>query len=780
MKKIFTLIVLLACFTFESNAQSITRLIGASPFQDSLWVFDTTNFNVIRRLAPSPNSGGPLTGMNGIATNTATGQIFVACKQTAVTGRVLGILNPLTGVVTIVGNLGDNFSSITFNGNNTLLGVTGDGATVPETVYRIDQTNANKTVLRALGNGADGEVICYNATDNMVYHWSGNGTIVYEKFDTSGVTVTAIPIIGATNGETFGACFVGNNKFITSNIGSRFQNFYANGTVTAQYGNSSPDDIRGTTLITCSRAISGFPQLCTGDSTMLTSQATNAASYTWYRNGTMVATGTSPSYFATQPGHYNVIVNDACGTDSTGTGVNVIENPRPVVTILAPQTTICPNSIVPLQGTNDVFMQWYMNGVSLPAENNDFYIATGPGVYNQVVTDTNGCSDSAAVGHTLTAVPDPIVNLGNDISICTGDSITLNAMNSGNYVVWSPTFDTTHTITVNTADTYIATVTTINGCAAKDTLILSVNQLPVVNVGNDTTTCGTPVLLDAGNPGAFYQWCDGSTTQTIVFNTSGTCAVVVVDTNGCYNSDTITVTINILPFVMLSAFDDSLCPADPAISFATSPSGGTLSGPGISGNTFTPVNAGPGNHQITYVYVDGNGCSSSDSLMLTVFPIVNISITASATTVCIDDADVTLNGSPVGGAFSGTGVSGTSFVPGTAGLGAFALSYLYTDPNGCNFGAATSVTVNACVGIEEQATTNGIFIYPNPSNGNVMINLTEASAVMIFNTLGDNVMSIQLAEGNHTLDMTNFAEGIYFVRTQNANGTSTQRMIISR
>src|SRR5437868_6082067 len=90
-------------------SQSITRLVGSSPFQDSVWVFDTTNFVIIRRLGPTPSSGGSLTGMNGITKHPATGELYVVVKQSAVSGRVLGKLNPFTGLVTIIGNLGDNF-----------------------------------------------------------------------------------------------------------------------------------------------------------------------------------------------------------------------------------------------------------------------------------------------------------------------------------------------------------------------------------------------------------------------------------------------------------------------------------------------------------------------------------------------------------------------------------------------------------------------------------------------------------------------------------------------
>jgi hypothetical protein len=780
MKKIFTLFAFLICFGFAADAQTITRLVGASPFQDSLWVFDTTNFNVLRRLAPFPSSGGSLTGTNGIAAHPVTGQIFVVVKQSAVSGRVLGTLDPLTGLVTIVGNLGDNFSSITFNGNNTLLGVTGDGATVPETVYRIDQATAAKTVLRTMGNGADGEVICYNATDNMIYHWSGNGTIIYEKMDTSGVTITGIPIIGSTNGETFGMVFIGNNTFIGSNIGSRFQKWQANGTVGAQYGNTTPDDIRGTALITCSRAIAGTPAFCTGDSTLLTSQATNISSIQWFLNGALIPGATSSTYYASQVGHYNAIISDACGTDSLGTGIDVSENPLPVVNVSSAQTNLCPNDSIQITGTGGGTLQWYLNGNLIPSANSSSYFATAAGVYNMTKTNSNGCTDSAAVGVTIVSVPNPVVNIGNDTAICTGDSITLDAGNNGANFLWSPSGNSLQMETVSTAGPHAVTVTDGNGCSASDTLMLTVNPLPVVNIGNDTTFCGTSIVLDAGNPGASYLWCDGSTTQMITLSSSSVCMVYVTDANACTNTDTITVIMNAPPTVTVTAPNDSLCPAQPAMTLTLSPTGGTLTGPGISGSSFTPINAGPGTHTINYVYTDGNGCTSSDSVMITVFPIVNISMNVSSSTVCVDDANVTLTGSPSGGTFTGTGVSGTAFDPSIAGTGTFLITYMVTDTNSCNFATTQSVTVNACVGITEYDAANGTSLFPNPSNGNVTISLTASSSVMIFNTLGESVMSLQLAQGNHALDMTGLAEGIYFVRTQNANGASTQRLIISR
>lgn len=224
---------------------------GFSPFQDSVWTVDTTlSFAITERRAPTL-SGFTVTGVNSGATHPLTGAIYVIAKVSGVSGRVLCIFNPADATLTSVGNLGDNFSSITFSPTGQLFGVTGDGASVPETLYDIDPANAAKTLLTGLGNGADGEVICYNPDDNMIYHWSGNGTVVFEKvLPVAPYTVTGIPINGATSGETFGAAYVGNGKFLISNISSAFNYIKTDGTWSPAFG-SLPDDFRGLPFLRC-------------------------------------------------------------------------------------------------------------------------------------------------------------------------------------------------------------------------------------------------------------------------------------------------------------------------------------------------------------------------------------------------------------------------------------------------------------------------------------------------------------------------------------------------
>lgn len=133
------------------------------------------------------------------------GTLYAVVRLSGVSGRVLVTIDPTTAVVTQIGNLGDNFATLAFRDDGQLFGVTGDGASVPETLYSIDKFTAAKTLVRSLGAGADGEVIAYHP-DQLFYHWSGNGTVVFESVEAVPPhTVSNIPITGGPSFETFGA-----------------------------------------------------------------------------------------------------------------------------------------------------------------------------------------------------------------------------------------------------------------------------------------------------------------------------------------------------------------------------------------------------------------------------------------------------------------------------------------------------------------------------------------------------------------------------------------------
>ena len=144
-------------------------------------------------------------------------------------------------------------------------------------------------------------------------------------------------------------------------------------------------------------------------------------------------------------------------------------------------------------------------------------------------------------------LPYPIVNLGNDTTICDGDTILLNAQNTGLSYLWHDN-TTQQTHSAASAGTYSVKVT--NGpCSSADTIAVSVVQRPKPNLGPDTIFCaGTQISLDAG-PGLLHIWNTNQYTQAITPDSSGLYTVKVYSSYAaeCPGHDTILITKIISP-----------------------------------------------------------------------------------------------------------------------------------------------------------------------------------------------------------------------------------------
>jgi PKD repeat protein len=102
----------------------------------------------------------------------------------------------------------------------------------------------------------------------------------------------------------------------------------------------------------------------------------------------------------------------------------------------------------------------------------------------------------------------------------------------------------------------------------------------------------------------FYPNVAGVGTHEIIYN--------VTNSYGCTDVDTSEITVMPLPTVEI----DTVFPLqinDPVYTLTATPSGGTFSGNGVSGNTFNPSLAGIGTHEITYTLPpDKYGCEGID------------------------------------------------------------------------------------------------------------------------------------------------------------------------
>ena len=192
--------------------------------------------------------------------------------------------------------------------------------------------------------------------------------------------------------------------------------------------------------------------------------------------------------------------------------------------------------------------------------------------------------------------------------------------------------------------------------------------------GADITLVGSPlggVWSGTGVTGNTFDPSVGTQTLTYTYTEGNTCS----------DSDTTTITVNDLPVVDAGNYGP-VCIDGADITLVGSPLGGTWNGIGVTDNgdgtaIFDPTVANAGN--AIYTYTDENTCADSDLTTITVndLPVVDA---GSYGPVCIDGADITLVGSPVGGVWSGTGVTGNTFDPS---VGTQTLTYTYTNTNDC-------------------------------------------------------------------------------------------------
>ena len=119
-------------------------------------------------------------------------------------------------------------------------------------------------------------------------------------------------------------------------------------------------------------------------------------------------------------------------------------------------------------------------------------------------------------------------------------------------------------------------------------------------------------------------------------------------------------------------------------------SGGTSSDNSV---TLTWLTAGSKTVTVNYTE-DCEGVTPANSI-ITVNPLPTVTWETVLADQCADATNYELTGGmPVGGIYSGIGVTGTNFNASAAGVGTYTLSYTYTDANGCTNTATNSITVN--------------------------------------------------------------------------------------
>lgn len=286
-------------------------------------------------------------------------------------------------------------------------------------------------------------------------------------------------------------------------------------------------------------------------------------SYAWSLAGGGTIDGRSDSVvvaidWGSTVGMYDLIMvetNEATGC-STADTLTITLDTVPVVTI-APTgaDSVCDGDSLQIIGSGvGSSFQWYRNGTAIGGATGASYFAKQAGFFNVILTDGNGCADSAATNFELiiNALPTVTFTTSGQDTFCIGDSVTISG-SAGVSHQWFKdgavlTNDTTTMLTVSTAGVYNMVQTDANGCidSAATGVFVHVNPLPVVSVNPaalDTICAGDSIGMTATAAGATaFQWyrdgaaIGGATTNPYFGQASGFYNVILTDSNGCQDS----------------------------------------------------------------------------------------------------------------------------------------------------------------------------------------------------------------------------------------------------
>ncbi len=314
-------------------------------------------------------------------------------------------------------------------------------------------------------------------------------------------------------------------------------------------------------------------------------------------------------------------------------------------------TAIVIEGITPL---DDYYYSWYKDGVVITNPTTTIELTsdgvgamvTSNGWYRIRVEDGDNADSACYLEDSiyLSVNPIPEPDLGNDTTICFGETIDLDAGSGPGpgdaTYAWSPTNETTQGIIVTSSGIYEVTVTTSIGCEETDEIEITVNPEVIVDLGaNDTICDGADILIDAGVGFDSYVWFPNSEiTSSITVSTTGDYSVVVEDDIGCSDTDTVHIEVKEIPTVDLGQ-DITVCEGPIELNAGASVIGQTY----LWNTTETTQTIGVnenGTNEYS-VLITNWECEARDTINVTIDSVLSVDF-GPDTTVCLSDLPVTL------------------------------------------------------------------------------------------------------------------------------------------
>ena len=299
--------------------------------------------------------------------------------------------------------------------------------------------------------------------------------------------------------------------------------------------------------------------LCPG-STISINTSSNVGQAIWSTGATTTIIPISSSSITT----YSVLAQQNCGIGSASITVTNM-----TISSSGPSSSICPgiNATLTASG-NAISYQWNPGSINgtLAVVNNTVSM-----VYTLTANSNANCSMTNTVAVPLFNLP--TILIAGTPTVCAGTAVSLTASGASTYSWINGPNTSNYTFTPSLQyNSYTVTGTDANTCVNSQTFDLQVLPNPTVSaLSNLTVICnGDNVLLTALGANT-YSWSSGGTSANTNVSPSVTTVYTLTgyDINLCKNSNTISVTVNPTPSVVVSSSRPNICVGERAIITAT-------------------------------------------------------------------------------------------------------------------------------------------------------------------------------------------------------------------
>ena len=338
--------------------------------------------------------------------------------------------------------------------------------------------------------------------------------------------------------------------------------------------------------------------------------------YTWSpATGLSDASSANPIATPQTTTLYTLSVTDSSGCVRTDSVLVIVDQNPPTIDA-GPDIQLCLGDTIALNATGAPTLIWN-NG----AINDSLFAPFNSQTYTVTGVDTNGCSSTDQVD--VVVDPLPILEAGNDETICLGDSVVLEILGSDTYTWNTGTINGNYFIAPLGITEAIVTATTVAGCSKTDTISIT-TVTPTIEAGDDQILCENDLVTVNAISSSNFTWNNSIQNNVPFYQDTGSVYyyATAVDLIGCTATDSVLVFVEAFPEVTFTA--DILEGCSPlTVTFTNTTPGNSANCLWEFGNYYAENNCGqvtvtfasPGLYDVGLNVISSNGCPSSMNLI---------------------------------------------------------------------------------------------------------------------------------------------------------------------